>query len=43
MLTTAYKFILGSDAKTVTLEGWRDGSVLKSTDWYSRGPEFNSQ
>jgi hypothetical protein len=24
-------------------EGWRDGSVLKSTDYSSRGPEFNSQ
>jgi hypothetical protein len=23
--------------------GWRDGSVLKSTDCSSRGPEFNSQ
>ena len=22
--------------------GWRDGSVVKSTDWSSRGPEFNS-
>ena len=24
-------------------EGWRDGSVSKSTDCSSRGPEFNSQ
>jgi len=23
--------------------GWRDGSVVKSTDCFSRGPEFNSQ
>ena len=23
--------------------GWRDGSVIKSTDCSSRGPEFNSQ
>jgi len=23
--------------------GWRDGSVVKSTDCSSRGPEFNSQ
>jgi hypothetical protein len=23
--------------------GWRDGSEVKSTDCYSRGPEFNSQ
>ena len=23
--------------------GWRDGSVVKSTDYSSRGPEFNSQ
>ena len=22
---------------------WRDGSALKSTDWFSKGPEFNSQ
>jgi hypothetical protein len=24
-------------------EGWRDGSVVKSTDCSSRGPEFKSQ
>jgi hypothetical protein len=23
--------------------GWREGSVVKSTDCSSRGPEFNSQ
>ena len=23
--------------------GWRDGSVVKSTDCSSRGPEFDSQ
>jgi hypothetical protein len=23
--------------------GWRDDSAVKSTDCYSRGPEFNSQ
>jgi hypothetical protein len=23
--------------------GWRDGSVVKSTDCSSRGPEFSSQ
>jgi hypothetical protein len=23
--------------------GWRDGSVVKNTDYSSRGPEFNSQ
>jgi hypothetical protein len=23
--------------------GWRDDSVVKSTDYSSRGPEFNSQ
>jgi hypothetical protein len=23
--------------------GWRDGSVVKSTDYSSRGPEFKSQ
>jgi hypothetical protein len=25
------------------LEGWRDGSAGKSTDCYSKGPEFKSQ
>jgi hypothetical protein len=24
-------------------EGWRDGSVLKSTDWSSKDSEFKSQ
>jgi len=24
------------------VQGWRDSSVVKSTDWSSRGPEFNS-
>ena len=24
-------------------QGWRDGSVVKSTDSSSKGPEFNSQ
>jgi hypothetical protein len=24
-------------------EGWRDGSMVKSTDSSSRSPEFNSQ
>jgi hypothetical protein len=23
--------------------GWRDGSAVKSTNCFSRGPEFNSQ
>jgi hypothetical protein len=23
--------------------GWRDGSAINSTDYSSRGPEFNSQ
>jgi hypothetical protein len=27
----------------VGIEGWRDGSVVKSTDYSSRGPEFKSQ
>jgi hypothetical protein len=26
-----------------SLKDWRDGSAVKSTDCYSRGPEFNSQ
>jgi hypothetical protein len=25
------------------VRGWRDGSVVKRTDYSSRGPEFNSQ
>jgi hypothetical protein len=29
--------------KTCNLGGWRDGSVVKSTDCSSRGSEFNSQ
>ena len=29
--------------KKSSQEGWRDGSVVKSTDCSSRGPEFNSQ
>jgi hypothetical protein len=29
--------------KNWSLVGWRDGSVVKSTDCSSRGPEFNSQ
>jgi hypothetical protein len=27
----------------VALRGWRDGSVVKSIDCSSEGPEFNSQ
>jgi hypothetical protein len=27
----------------ITLWGWRHGSVIKSTNCSSRGPEFNSQ
>jgi hypothetical protein len=29
--------------KGQTNRGWRDGSAVKSTDYSSRGPEFNSQ
>jgi hypothetical protein len=29
--------------KTNPLRGWRDGSAVKSTDCFLRGPEFNSQ
>jgi hypothetical protein len=33
------------DIKTRKKEnrGWRDGSAVKNTDCFSRGPEFNSQ
>ncbi|MDS4065654.1 hypothetical protein, partial [Enterococcus faecalis] len=30
-------------ARIMYFGGWRDGSVVKSTDCSSRGPEFNSQ
>jgi hypothetical protein len=39
MKATLYITIYLSNEK----EGWRDGSVVKSTDCSSRGPEFNSQ
>ena len=29
--------------RNVTFQGWRGGSVVKSTDCSSREPEFNSQ
>jgi hypothetical protein len=29
--------------KKIFPRGWRDGSVVKSTVCFSRGPEFNSQ
>jgi hypothetical protein len=29
--------------KVICFGGWRDGSVVKSTDCSSGGPEFNSQ
>jgi hypothetical protein len=34
---------LNRQMKRFCLEGWRDGSVLKSINCSSRGPEFNSQ
>jgi hypothetical protein len=39
------KGILGREpgSSRVVGRGWRDGSVVKSTDCFSRGPEFNSQ
>jgi hypothetical protein len=27
----------------IPFAGWRDGSAVKSTDYSSRGPQFNSQ
>jgi hypothetical protein len=32
-----------SSTKQSTLGGWRDGSVVKSSDCSSKGPEFKSQ
>ena len=29
--------------KVIKSWGWRDGSLVKSTEWSFRGPEFNSQ
>jgi len=34
---------LPSLLKTLMVGGWRDGSVVKSTDYSSRGLKFNSQ
>jgi hypothetical protein len=38
---------VGLDGKKIQQKymklGWRDGSVVKSTDCSSRSPEFNSQ
>jgi hypothetical protein len=31
------------DVLKLLSEDWRDGSVVKNTDYSSRGPEFNSQ
>jgi hypothetical protein len=33
----------GEGRGKVFLGGWRDGSAVKSTDFFTRGPEFNSQ
>jgi hypothetical protein len=33
----------GSDEEINFRESWRDGSVVKSTDCSSRGPEFKSR
>jgi hypothetical protein len=45
--TTLYNILLKADQnftlKVNTQGGWRDGSVVKSTDRSSRDPEFNSQ
>jgi hypothetical protein len=35
--------LAGSAIKNVYHWGWRDGSVVKSTDCSSEGPEFKSQ
>jgi hypothetical protein len=34
---------LPKKSKETLIKGWRDGSVVKSTDCSSRGPEFNPQ
>jgi hypothetical protein len=41
--THSRNFTLQSDQLRMKREGWRDGSVVKSTDCSSEGPEFKSQ
>jgi hypothetical protein len=38
-----YRETLSKKKKKKLRESWRDGSVVKSIDCSSRGPEFNSQ
>jgi hypothetical protein len=38
-----FKKVINNSLKEIQKRGWRDGSVGKSTDWSSRGPEFKSQ
>ena len=40
---TGYVIVMVFLFKETPYEGWRDCSVVKSTDCSSRGPEFNSQ
>jgi hypothetical protein len=35
-------YSLHSIAFKILLPGWKDGSVVKSTDYASKGPEFKS-
>jgi hypothetical protein len=44
-LILIYMTLISSTEFTIKiyLEGWRDGSVVKSTDCSSRGPEYKSQ
>jgi hypothetical protein len=35
--------LLNKDDINSVILGWRDGSAVKSTDYFSGGPEFNSQ
>jgi len=43
MPTTTAVEPVAFDKRNLGAGGWRDGSVVKSTDCSSRGPEFNSQ
>jgi hypothetical protein len=39
----SHAWVLCKSSKKGSKKGWRDGSVVKSTDCSSEGPEFKSQ
>jgi hypothetical protein len=42
-IKSIFKYISKIIVKIKTVWSWRDGSVVKSTDCSSKGPEFKSQ